>query len=265
MMNDTACPFDRREEALVAYAYGEIDATERERFERHLQDCAECRLDLSTLSEARAELGGWRSPEPAAGVGGRTSRAPWRVVDGPPQRGTSRTRTVPMWLQAAAAVFLAAASLGVANLRVTYSPDAGLAVSTGWMRGADRTAAPSVQPPTSPPATTPWQRDLASLEEELRAALKAEVTAIDASGDADLDEDALLRKVRALIAESERRQQRELALRVAEVAHEAQIQRQADLVKIDRSLGVIQSRTGVEVMRTQQQLNSLAQRVSQRP
>ena len=39
--------------------------------------------------------------------------------------------------------------------------------------------------------------------------------------------------------------------------------RASDLVKIDRSLGLIQNRTGVEVMRTQQQLNSLAQRVSQ--
>ena len=50
---------------------------------------------------------------------------------------------------------------------------------------------------------------------------------------------------------------------MAEVAREAQVQRQADLVRIDRSLGVIQNRTGVEVMRTQQQLNSLAQRVSE--
>jgi hypothetical protein len=44
-----------------------------------------------------------------------------------------------------------------------------------------------------------------------------------------------------------------------------QSQRQADLVKIDRSLGLIQSRTGMEVMRTQRQVNSLAQQVSQRP
>jgi hypothetical protein len=72
-----------------------------------------------------------------------------------------------------------------------------------------------------------------------------------------------MKRVRSLLQESERRQQRELALRVAEVAQDAQAQRQADLMKIDRSLGLIQSRTGVEVMRTQQQLNTLAQRVSQ--
>ena len=72
-----------------------------------------------------------------------------------------------------------------------------------------------------------------------------------------------MKRVRALLQESERRQQRELALRVAELARDAQTQRQADLVRIDRSLGIIQNRTGVEVMRTQQQLNTLAQRVSQ--
>ena len=42
-----------------------------------------------------------------------------------------------------------------------------------------------------------------------------------------------------------------------------QAQRQADLVKIDRSLGIIQNRTGMEVMRQQQILNNLL-RVSQK-
>jgi hypothetical protein len=78
-------------------------------------------------------------------------------------------------------------------------------------------------------------------------------------------EEATLRRVRQLLQESERRQQSELALRIAEVARELQVQRQADLVRIDRTLGLMQSRTGMEVMRTQRQVNSLAQQVSQRP
>jgi hypothetical protein len=106
---------------------------------------------------------------------------------------------------------------------------------------------------------TPWRAEMTALEQKLTAQLQDQGAASAAD-----DDQALLRRVRALIDESERRQQRELALRVAEVARDAQVQRQADLVKIDRSLGLIQSRTGVEVMRTQQQLNSLAQRVSQR-
>jgi hypothetical protein len=109
-------------------------------------------------------------------------------------------------------------------------------------------------------AVSPWRADLVSLEQQLRAEMQSRAAASPTP-----DEDALVRRVRVLVAESEKRQQRELALRVAEVARETQLQRQADLSRIDRSLGLISSRTGVEVMRTQQQLNSLAQRVSQRP
>jgi hypothetical protein len=63
--------------------------------------------------------------------------------------------------------------------------------------------------------------------------------------------------VRALLDESERRQQRELALRVAEVLRDVSTQRQADLVKIDRSLGAVQNNLGVEVMKQRQSLNLL--------
>jgi hypothetical protein len=68
-----------------------------------------------------------------------------------------------------------------------------------------------------------------------------------------------------MVQDSERRQESELALRVAEAVRELQVQRQADLVKIDRTLGLMQNRTGIEVMRTQRQVNTLAQQVSQRP
>ncbi len=68
-----------------------------------------------------------------------------------------------------------------------------------------------------------------------------------------------------MVQDSERQQESELALRVAEAVREIQAQRQADLVKIDRTLGLMQNRTGIEVMRTQRQVNTLAQQVSQRP
>jgi hypothetical protein len=155
------------------------------------------------------------------------------------------------------------ASLGLANINLTYSRQSGLTVSTGWM---EKTPSPAAAAPAPAPVQTaaaadptPWRAELTALEQKLTAQLGDNDSA--AAGD---DDQALLRRVRALIDESERRQRRELALRVAEIARDTQAQRQADLVKIDRSLGLIQSRTGVEVMRTQQQLNSLAQRVSQR-
>jgi hypothetical protein len=113
-------------------------------------------------------------------------------------------------------------------------------------------------------AAAPWAADLATLERELRRDLDTRRTAVPAAATTGSDE-TVLRRVRQLVDESEKRQQSELALRMAEAMRELQLQRQADLVKIDRTLGVIQSRTGLEVMRTQRQMNSLAQQVSQRP
>jgi anti-sigma factor RsiW len=271
MKNDTFCPFDdRRDDALVSYLYDEMTVEERRAFDAHLPDCVMCRSELAALADVRADLAAWASPEPVAGVGGKTPRVPLRLAAIPPPDRWATPRVTPRWLQAAAAVLLFAAGVGLGNLRVSYSND-GLVLRTGWAGGdaggasrpasavtAERTAvtAPAVQP------AAPWRDDLAALEQQLRDELAAQRQAVAASAP---EIDDLLRRVRALIAESEQRQQRELALRVAEVARETQVQRQADLVKIERSLGLIQSRTGVEVMRTQQQLNSLAQRVSQRP
>ena len=261
MMNDALCNYDgRRDEVLVAYLYDDIDPLEREAFARHLPGCVACRTELAALSEVRDGLADWPAPEVSAGVGGRTPKAALRIVDTsqPPSRGWRTFGDAPIWLQAAAAMLVVAASLGVANINLTYSKD-GLSVTTGWLRPAPAPVAPqaAVAPP---PAEAASRSDLTALEEKLLQEMKAQPAAATA---APSDDEALLKRVRALVQESERRQQRELALRVAEMARDAQTQRQADLVRIDRSLGFLQNRTGVEVMRTQQQLNTLAQRVSQ--
>ena len=84
-----------------------------------------------------------------------------------------------------------------------------------------------------------------------------------AGGRADRADAELQRRVRAILDESERRQERELALRVAEVVKDVNAQRQADLVKIDRSLGFIQSSTYGEQMKQRELVNYLL-KVSQK-
>ena len=54
----------------------------------------------------------------------------------------------------------------------------------------------------------------------------------------------------------------ELALRVADVMRDVETERRADLVKIDRSLGLLQNNTGVEVMRNRQMLDYLVRVLS---
>ena len=56
--------------------------------------------------------------------------------------------------------------------------------------------------------------------------------------------------MRALVEESEQRQQRELALRVAEVMRDVNAQRQADLVRSIAASASFRTISGVEVMRT---------------
>ena len=69
--------------------------------------------------------------------------------------------------------------------------------------------------------------------------------------------------MRQLIAESEQRQQNQLALRTAQVVRDFDTQRRADLTQIQNSFGQIEGLTGAEVKEQRQMLNYLM-RVSQR-
>src|SRR5205823_14411677 len=182
-------------------------------------------------------------------------------------------------------IFLGVAA-GIANFDVRYDQN-GLSVRTGWSRNrtaaageAGREGAPNVAP--SPPRDArfgepagaqdaPWRADLARLEQQLRSEVRSASTAPvstgatlvrNASAGTTADADTV-KRVRALLDESEKRQQRELALRVAEVLRDVNAQRQADLVKIDRSLGQMNNDLGVQVLQQRQSLNYLM-RVNQR-
>ena len=69
--------------------------------------------------------------------------------------------------------------------------------------------------------------------------------------------------MRALVAESEQRQQRELALRMGQVVREVDPQRRADLVRIEQNMGQLEGATGQTADSLREQINYLV-RVSQR-
>jgi hypothetical protein len=138
---------------------------------------------------------------------------------------------------------------GLANLQVRYDAN-GLQVSTGWMSASPapasrETGVPAVPAPSGGDA--PWREELAALEERLRAVLPSATAANTLN-------DETLRRVRVLVDDSERRQQRELALRLAEAVREANVQRQADLVRIDRNIGAVQNNTGREMIRQRNEM-----------
>jgi hypothetical protein len=176
--------------------------------------------------------------------------------------------TVPVWAQVAAALLLFGVTAGLANLSVQRDEN-GLTIRTHWSRLA---AAQHASEAARADAAAAIQRaaelrtQLTALERQLGEVRAAQAAFGASSAKATRgagDDGDLLRKVRALVDESERRQQRELALRLAQVVADVGAQRQADLRKIDMSLNGVQNSLGVEVLKQRQSLNYLM-RVNQR-
>ena len=220
---------------LVSYLYEECGDADRARAEAHFAGCATCRDELEALTGVRGRLANWAPPEPAPAFrmvpadDVTLSHQPW-----------TRWQSAPVWSLAAAAVFLVAAS--VANLEIRYGAD-GLVVRTEWSE-----AAPSQTADVADDAA--WEADLAALEADLRSefgAPAADTPAAVTAGSTP-DPQPLLTRVQRLIEESERRQQRDVALRFAQLMREVEVQRQADLFRIEEQVGQLEGLTQAEVV-----------------
>ena len=261
-MTDMLCGYANRDETIVAFLYDELEPDQRRDFNAHLLTCTVCRDEVAGLRAVRTQLARWEPPaltslqSPVPG----TSRPPW-------------WQAVPAWAQVAAALLFLGVSAGIANLDVRYDQN-GLSVTTGWNKaqpaspklGTLQTSEAGPNLVADPSAAASWRADLAALERQLRTELRAvqasspAAQAVRAASSSDAE---TLRRVRVLLDESEKRQQRELALRIAEVVRDVDTQRKADLRNIDHTLGLVRNDLGVEVMKQRQSLN-LLYRASQR-
>jgi hypothetical protein len=175
---------------------------------------------------------------------------------------------LPAWAQAAAAVVVLGAGAGLANLQIEYGKE-GLRLRTGWGAQTVRQVsippgAPSVQAASAPADRAVSPGDLAALEARLRAEIAQNARTVTTPAAGPVMSRDVLDQVRALVDESERRQQKELAFRLAQVVRDVESQRRADLVRIEQNMGQIEGLTGQEVVRQRDMLNYLM-RVSQRP
>ena len=259
-MTDITCTFTGdRELTLIAYLYDDIDPAERAAFDAHLADCARCRHDLAALGGVRRRLASWEPPQVVRLKSSVASPSPQPPVP------SAWWRSLPVWAQVAAALLVLGVSAGAANLDVRYDAN-GLSVRTGWLKPASAASAETATRATAVNTIRPVRMvnedQLAALAQQLRGEMRtmaaAQTPRTISASDADT-----LRRVRALIEESEKREQAELALRVAQVLRDVNAQRQADLTKIDRNLGLIQNSTGVEILKQREAVNYLL-RVSQR-
>ena len=138
----------------------------------------------------------------------------------------------------------------------------GVTVTTGWMSQPASTSARERTSereggPASTPATTPgaedWKAALVSLEQQLHNEIRTSRSAdavVRTSSRPGADE-ATLRRVQELLAASEVRQERNLALRLTQFNRDVNVQRQADLVRIQQLFGHSEG----EISKQRQMLN----------
>jgi hypothetical protein len=243
-MNDMTTPLDRTPgrlsgcgdtDTLLAYVYDEVEPETREEIDLHLQSCTACAQQAHELRGARESLQTWQVPAPPG----------FRLVPADAERHVDVKRPRPVWQWAAAAVLTVAAAGALANLEVQTGPG-GFALRLGWARHVGGVATAATQPALRADLTR-VETDLQNIKSQLielgHAASRLERTA--ASDDAAQDTarpvgderagfDELMRGVRELVEESERRQQRELALRLMQVSQEYQDQRLIDMATIDQ-------------------------------
>jgi hypothetical protein len=248
-------------ERLVGYLYDECSAAERSAVEAHLSRWAVCAAELEGLRGVRTDLAGWNAPRTALGF--RVTRDP--VVPAVPRRHW----TVPAWAQAAAAVLVLAAGAGLANLEIEYG-SGGLTLRTGWANARQQTPA-VVDPPAAHVATSAQLREL---EQRMRAALAASTqsarpstsaAALPASRAAASGSPEVAQQVRAILAESEERQRKEFAFRLAQAVRDLENQRSADLVRIEQNLRQLEGVTGEQVQGQHEMMNYLRRVSSPRP
>ena len=234
--------------ALVGFLYDECEPAERRAIDAHVAVCPACAAELAALGSTRLQIAAWTPPEATLG---------FRIVSEAPPSNVLRParwwqQSLPAWAQAAAATLIFAAGLWLGIARGSAPVDDGVATVAS-------------APAAATTSTSVSAVDLAALEGRLRTEMAQLRTATPqtAAGVPQTASDAqLLARVRALIEESEQRQQRELALRTAQVVRDFDIQRQVDLAQIQRTFGQMQGQTGAEVRDQREMLNYLM-RVSQ--
>lgn len=265
-------------ELLVAYLYEDLSGSERAGFEAHVRECAECRDELKALGAVRVDLAAWTPPQSDLGfrvVRGASETG--HVLRMP--AASWRAWWTPAAGLAAAAVLVLAAASAIARVEVHRGPD-GVTVRTGGSAFAPTGSAGSFggTSPVSVGGVTPIVSQtglngqvangtasskspigegvltadvafIAELERRLRAletaslrdGLRNASTLSARASDAEI-----VKRVRELLAQSERQQKGELALRIAQVMRDVDAQRIADLTRIQQGLGRIDATVTAE-------------------
>lgn len=229
-------------ELLLDYLYGELQAAQRETFERHLATCGACRVEVDGLRSTRTHLAKWAPPEPDLGFQ-IVRRA--NVESAPVARWW---RPSPVWGLAAAALIVLSVSAAVANLEVTAGAN-GVTVRTGWSRPPATQPVTAVQTTATSEQMTALSARLNDLEAQLAARQPAAIVPASAVSGRMTDAE-IVRLMRQMIASSEQRQETQLARQILQVSRDTETARHVDAERMRAGLMQIQ---GVAAATSQRQ------------
>ncbi len=255
-------------DTLIAYVYGECDDAQRGAVESHLATCASCADEVGGFGRVRTALSEWAPPDRVGSFRlvreeEAAATAPARILR--PARWWQAP--VPALAKVAAGVLLFAGGAALANLEVRYD-NGGFSVRTGWQQAPpagvreanDQRGAPVAQaapatiaapvPAEAPAQQTagadaPWRTEMASLERQLRDEFRQQLTTVRAASVAaapvgvpaavTADERRFMGAVQAMIDDSAQRQQLETSYRINQVMGDFQVQRRADLARVQQN------------------------------
>lgn len=223
-------------ETLVAYLYDELDPVVKAEVARHLAACAACRAEAAALGGVRQHLTEWTPPAPPLRFTIVSEAHP-----APPPANVVRPAVpawyaMPRWAQAVAATVALAVGLGAANVQVRHDAT-GWTFSTGW----GRPAAPAVA--AAPAIDDEARQTIAALQQQVTD-LQAKQAAAVVPAAALASPDAIsAARVIAMLEASERRQQQELAMRLTQVLQDFDMQRRADLMRVDQRVSQLAGQT----------------------
>lgn len=231
---------------LVGYLYDDVTPEERRTFETHLASCAGCQNEVAALRSTRDHLASWSPPDAELGfrIVRQTAEPPAKVVP-------FRSRWMPAFGLAAAAVLVLAAASALANIEVRYDND-GFVVRTGWAR-SERPPVREVASPAPTPVAAKVRSDFELVEQRLRA-LEVAIAAQPATRVERISDTEILRQVRALVREAEIRQQGAVAERLLQVMQDLERKRRTDLAMLQQGNAQFQGLTNAELVRINQAL-----------
>lgn len=239
--------------ALVSYLYNDGSPEELAAIETHVHACDACTAELAALGDTRELLSSWSPPQTELGLTLTPDAVP---VAAPPKRGPADNmpwwrQATPVWMQAVAATMVFAAGMAIGANR-------------GAVPASNTTAANGGAIAVPAKAEAVSRGELADLEQRLRAELahlsSSPAQAAPVQTAARTDDEALMKRVRALLNESEEKQRGELALRTAQVLRDFEIQRKVDIATLQQNIGQIQGATGAELRRQRDLYDQLVNR-----